>query len=378
MKHDPKHTAFEETAFGSMVQSDASAALAPSNEGGIVTYGGTVEKPNEDEPRLVIRGESLNPKIIGDDGETYLLVVQNKKPKLIHLPRPKSGISPYSAITDYLNCTFVFTYDGVGEFFFDLLACLGRRFGPIINRGRGIHGWQSSYSLGDTSALFGVGGQNGTGFLSLPGEACHVISDWKRLISFLKDRLGARITRWDGAVDDYTGQHSVDYAVKLYLSDQFNAGGNRPSCKQSGNWIEPDGSGRTFYVGKRENGKMARIYEKGMQLGAKWHPWVRWEIEYHNTDRTIPYEVLLEPGRYVAGAYPKALGWIRDDMQRIKTIQNTAEISYKRLTDTARVSLGPLINVMMNVEGSAEKVVEKLIREGIPRRLRLPLVGDLS
>lgn len=376
MNHDPKFTAFNEPAFGSMVQSEAPAALAPSNEGGIVTPGDALAIPNAADPRLVIRGESFSPEFIGADGETYLLVIQNKRPTLIHLPKPKSDINPYSAITDYLNCTFVFAHAGVGEFCFDLLECLGKRFGPITSRGRGIHGWQNSYSLGDSSGLFAVGGQNGTGFLSFPGEACHIIPDWNRHIDFLENRLGARITRWDGAVDDYSGGHSVDSAVELYLSDQFTAGGNRPSCRQSGNWILPDGSGRTFYVGKRENGKMARIYEKGMQLGAKWHPWVRWEVEIHNTDRIIPYDVLLEPGQYVAGAYPKALSWIHKDMQRIRTIQQTAEISYKRLTDAARISLGPLINVMMSVEGTAENVIEKLIREGIPKRLRLPLIGE--
>ena len=53
----------------------------------------------------------------------------------------------------------------------------------------------------------------------------------------------------------------------FYLTGQFNAGGNKPSCSQQGNWIEADGSGRTFYVGKRKNGKLLRVYEKGKQLG---------------------------------------------------------------------------------------------------------------
>ncbi len=47
-----------------------------------------------------------------------------------------------------------------------------------------------------------------------------------------------------------------------------------------------------------------RIYEKGKQLGDPESPWVRWELELHNTDREIPFDVLLQPGRYVAGAYP--------------------------------------------------------------------------
>lgn len=37
-----------------------------------------------------------------------------------------------------------------------------------------------------------------------------------------------------------------------------------PECDQAGNLINPNGDGRTFYVGKRKNGKMLRVYEKGM------------------------------------------------------------------------------------------------------------------
>lgn len=117
-------------------------------------------------------------------------------------------------------------------------------------------------------------------------------------MSYLRDTLNANVTRWDGAVDDYSGAHSVNDAVNLFLDGQFTAGGNTPSCNQHGNWIQPDGSGRTFYVGKRKNGKMLRVYEKGMQLGGQWHPWVRWEVELHNKDRIIPWDVLLEPGRF--------------------------------------------------------------------------------
>lgn len=173
-------------------------------------------------------------------------------------------------------------------------------------------------------------------------------------------------------MDDYTGIHNVDWAVQLYKEGKFNAGGNEPSCDQRGNWIKPDGKGRTFYVGKRENGKLLRVYEKGMQLGKLYDPWVRWEVELHNTGRIIPFDVLLKPGKYVAGAYPKTLGWIQEEMQRIRTIIKTGKISYGALTDHAARAYGKHVNAMMAVEGSAEKVVEKLRRDGIPSRLDTP------
>jgi phage replication initiation protein len=172
--------------------------------------------------------------------------------------------------------------------------------------GRGLHGWKQSFNLGETGAKLAIGGQNNTIFLNLPGEICTLIflDAWPVLSTLLENHYSASTTRWDDAVDDYEGQHSVDWAVEQYLANQFNAGGNRPSCEQKGTWIEPDGRGRTFYVGRRKNGKLIRIYEKGIQLSGPTSPWVRWEVELHNKQRVIPWDVLINPGPYVAGAYP--------------------------------------------------------------------------
>lgn len=323
-------------------------------------------------PPLVIRGESFDENGFPDSGESYELVAENRRPVLLSHPLPKPDGIPYAAITDYLNCTFPFNSAHLTQFFMQLFVCLGERFTPAVDRGRPLHFYETSYLLGQSSGIFAYGRQGG--ILSLTGEACHLVPDWQALVVFLRDKLGARISRWDGAVDDFAGTHSVDMALQMYLDGKFNAGGNEPSCDQRGNWIKPDGKGRTLYVGKRENGKMARIYEKGMQLGKPWHPWVRWEVELHNKDRIIPWEALLEPGCYVAGAYPKALGWVQEEMQRINTIKKTGNISYGCLIQHASNAYGKLVSVMMDIEGSSEKVVEKLIRDGIPKRLDTPSI----
>ena len=258
-----------------------------------------------------------------DTGEIFLALPPGKDlpfPPLVHLS--VAGSHPYAAITDYLNCTFKFSSsDPIEALFGVLFGVLGVKFAPAIDRQCGFHGYKRSFQLGDSSAIFAIGGQAGTAMLSLPGAACAIISDWHALALYLRDTLKANVTRWDGAVDDYTGSHSVNDAVELYLNGEFTVGGNMPSCNQHGNWIQPDGSGRTFYVGKRKNGKMLRVYEKGMQLGGRWHPWVRWEVELHNKDRIIPWEVLLEPGRFFVGCYPNALSWAQVEMSKIRTLQ---------------------------------------------------------
>lgn len=295
-------------------------------------------------------------------------------------PEGTTDTHPYAAITDYLNCTFAFdsSVDALSNFVRRLVAVLGEKFAPVVERDKGHIGYQKSFVLGCTSALFAYGGQRGTALVSLPGEACSVIQDWASVLALLSSLPASRITRWDGAVDDFSGFHSVDYAVACYWRGDFNAGGKSPSCNQNGNWIQPDGSGRTFYVGKRKNGKMLRVYEKGMQLGQRWHPWVRWEVELHNVDRVIPWEVLLEPARYVVGSYPKALYWVQEEMSRIRTVQRQTQISYEHLVEYASRAYGPLLNVMLEVEGTSDAVLDRLYRIGTPRRLQHPLVDSPS
>jgi phage replication initiation protein len=214
--------------------------------------------------------------------------------------------------------------------------------------------------------------------VSLSGEACALVQDWEAVVALGRDQLQGRITRWDGAVDDYAGAHTVDDALQLWDAGLFGSGGNQPTMEQRGNWAKPDGRGRTVYVGRRANGKCLRVYEKGMLLGAKWHPWVRWELMYGSEGRLLPWEMVLQPGPYVVGAYPKALAWVGEPASRIRTIQKQEQIGYNQLTYFARQQYGPFIETMMAVEGSAEKVVEKLRRDGVPKRLKHPFIDRPS
>ncbi|CAG0941154.1 hypothetical protein BROC_01303 [Candidatus Brocadiaceae bacterium] len=327
-------------------------------------------------PRLVIRGESFeeNP----ESGESQVLYATGNKGnfKLISIPIAKPDGEPLAALTDYLNTTFSFnpTRENIVLLVRQFTEYLGVEFGSLSPRKGGLHGYKHSFDIGKTGGLFAYGGQRGTALISLPGSACALIGDWTACKHLFDDILNARITRWDGAVDMFDGDPSVDDAVEWYKAGLFNAGGNKPSCRQNGNWLENDGTGRTFYVGKRKHGKTLRIYEKGKQLGDSASPWVRWELELHNCDRIIPWNVLLEPGKYLAAAYP-CMGWISVIQERIRTQQNTATVGYRHLVYYLSQAYGQLINVMLDVEGSPEKVIERIKRTGAPARLRL---GDES
>lgn len=299
---------------------------------------------------------------------------------VVAVPEPRSGTPGNSAITDWLNCTFPLADDprAIAEFFHQLIALVGELFAPMTETGRGLHGWRRSYDLGDTSAKFAIGGQRGKALLSLPGAACARIplAAWPRLADLLHGQYGGAITRWDGAVDDYEGVRGVDWAVEQYRADGFSTGGNRPQCEQRGDWVGKGERGRTFYVGNRKNGKLLRVYEKGKQLGEPTSPWVRFELELHNRDRVIPWDVLSNPGGYVAGAFP-CLSWITDAACRIRTTKNTQKIGYDTLTHHARQGYGRLLGVMLEQEGSADAVLAKLMRPGLPARLDLAIPPEM-
>jgi phage replication initiation protein len=215
--------------------------------------------------------------------------------------------------------------------------------------------------------VFAYGGQRDTAFLSLSGEGCALVADWERFIHLGRNVLAGRITRWDGAVDDFAGMHSVDLAAEMYEQGWFKTGGRQPSSDVAGDWIGRS-RGRTLYIGNRNNGKLLRVYEKGKQLGDLDSPWVRWEVELHNIDRVIPWEVLLAPDRYVAGAYP-CMSWVGADRSRVRTVKAQDDISYRRLIHAGSMAYGALINVMLEREGNPERVIALLRKFGAPRRL---------
>jgi len=371
--NDLNNSPFDKTAFGSLDRTDAAAPYDLTNEGGITTAETSAASHETDLPRLVTRGESFDEDTDQNDGESHELCIRDNKAVLITTALPVININPEAAIVDFLNCSFNFENIEIQEFFSGLLPILGHSFTPAIDRGMGFRGYKYSFKLGNSAALFAYGGNRGTGFLSFSGVSCHRIPDWPRLVDFLELRMKARITRWDGAYDDFSGTHSVDNALRMYQEGLFNSGGRKPLMDLRGNWIEPDGRGRTLYIGTSKNGKMARIYEKGMQLKIPFHPWVRWEVQLGNRDRVIPWEAVLHPGNYLAGTYINALSWISEEQSRIKTLQNTAKLGYESLNHWHKNSWGKHINVMMIKEGEdAERVIEILRRDGFPARLDLP------
>lgn len=247
----------------------------------------------------------------------------------------------------------------------------------------GMNGYHESRKLAYTDdrpfkdlGFIAWGGNRGTYQLYLTGEGCeyiHMIEDGFDHIYDLAKQASMKIKRVDIAYDDFDGKLDLDLAISLYQAGEFRITRN-PKIKQIGDFVTGhDIDGRTVYIGSRESGKMMRIYEKGKQLGDSSSPWVRWELELKAVDRVIPLDVLINPTEYYAGSYPALSNFkFCTSSKMIKTVKIKAKISMDKLIEYARNSYGKLFNVLAG-KNTPEKILEILSRDGIPKRLIIPI-----
>lgn len=310
-------------------------------------------------------------RIVADDG------------KAVEIPA-RRGWDGGAAFIDYLTFTchessFAIRQQGVTDHEVIVEASfvcdwvLG--YGVTSQRERGMFMYQRSYVLGDAYGIVCHGGQRDTVCISLTGIGCAAAKDgWEgRLYYFLSQcAQNPRITRIDLAHDDYEGTRSVDAAKEWHLAGMFASRGRPPSCEMRGDWLNPSGKGRTFYVGNSKNGKLYRAYEKGMQLGDKQSPWVRHEIEYRSVDREVPFDSLLNPAAYMAAAYP-ALAWISEKQKRVETTKRVVKANYEKAVEWVTKQCGGYLALFAEIEGGVEEAFKKLARpEKLPAKLMVP------
>lgn len=221
------------------------------------------------------------------------------------------------------------------------------------------------------------GGNRATYQVYLTGEACEYLQMIDRGLEIIYDvatHANQKIKRIDIAYDDFQGEYNIQTALDLYEAGEFRITRN-PKITQIGDFLNPNETdGRTVYIGSRDNGKMMRIYEKGKQLGETTSPWVRWELELKAVDRIIPLDALLNYDEYFKGAYPVLANFTKGTASRaIKTIQKMAKIVIDKAIEHASNGAGKLINVMVGLGNTPEQIVEKLQRDGFPKRLIFPI-----
>lgn len=248
-------------------------------------------------------------------------------------------------------------------------------YGITMKRPNGANFYKTSYDLGDGYGLVCHGGQRNTLLIAINGQGCAAAKPaWEyRLAEFIDKSEQGRITRVDLAHDDFNGVYfNADSVFKMYESGLFQNGNRSPNIELRGNWLNPNGKGRTINIGSRENGLYFRGYEKGKHLGDALSEWFRCEVEIKNTDRIIPTDCLRFPSHFFAAAYP-AFSHCSANPERIEITKKTVEASYARTKKWLKHQCGSALNLMQQVEESPEKVLQLVTREGkLPKGITPP------
>lgn len=216
--------------------------------------------------------------------------------------------------------------------------------------------------------------------LDLSGSACARISNWQTLQDWLGQQWETTLTRVDLAVDCLDGEFTVDHAREWLAEGQFTVGEGRPPRHSTpGDWLSPTPFyGRTLEIGRRENGKMLRAYEKGLQLApGSGDKWTRFEVELRNKDRDIPLDVLTRCDEYFVGAYVCLQQLLPVAGERIATHQKEGELSLGQLVQYCREAYGKLFTVV-RAHVDIDDFINLISRPGVPKRLEKATLGGLT
>lgn len=243
--------------------------------------------------------------------------------------------------------------------------------------GRGVHFYEHGLKIMSSETLLGAvwfGGdyQRGTVHCQIPGSGWLGADDSvnRRIVELLREFDVPYLSRIDLARDCFEGESDFDSMTRAYEDGAFKPSrGVMPST-----WAVLDRHrGSTRYVGRRENGRCIRGYEKSMQL-SRTTGWFRVEVELRSVGRRIPIEAVLDPAAYFAGTC-RFCADLADSsrVERIVTRQKTVELSVSHITDYARIAYGKLVRLLVDAGADADSIVSRLTVgvSGLPRRLRV-------
>ncbi|QRQ82535.1 replication initiation factor domain-containing protein [Paralysiella testudinis] len=253
----------------------------------------------------------------------------------------------------------------------------------------GRNGYATSYKMGDKKVNYGfvaMGGQNQRGSICFyfTGEGLVAAKNgWEhRLYSYIKDYAPfARITRCDLAHDFLNGDYTPEQAKQDWEAGLYTSRHTKPVAECVGSdWLTNENRGKTFYVGSRKSSRFARIYEKGKQLGDTDSAWVRVELEMKNKDIIIPHEVLIEPGKFLTGAYPVFIELFQKFNEAIakpERVKKMQDVGHEHVLKYASMQVSPAIKMLQQMGFTDSQIVECLLndRADLPKRL-MPAAFD--
>lgn len=325
----------------------------------------------------------------------------------------------YGATVDFLNVSFRGDEFGriaerpAEDFAHTLFSLLREQVQSLTFRERnGVYNYTRAWSLNrgalesDKPIMAGMiaftpekehqlGWTNSGLLMSLSGAGCHGI-DFKSFIQAVEE-FSPRITRIDLAIDYYDGKVNYHTVEGLYQEGCFApARGGMPRIQPiAPRRLSKDGmkkaDGFSLYIGKRGATKVVRAYEKAHQLAnvekipsIPFSKWFRVEFEVRAVSCEIPLEVFNDYDAFLTGIYPNLFpvlpppNHIGDKeftvrITRLDYHSPAAEVTIEHLKHYAKVSYGPLINVLKHQEKlSDEEIIAALLPDDlgkVPNRL---------
>lgn len=270
---------------------------------------------------------------------------------------------------------------------FDILEALRPCFGTVgqlleLKTGiKGKDGWTYAaelalpdHSLGRID--YGGDSQKEWVRVNITGEGCEWFQDWEAAENLDQVLVQAEIKRLDIALTTFKNEVNDALVAAAYEAGKFTCGGRPPSMRSIIN-SDPT-AGRTRYIGKRENHKFLRCYEKGWELlkdlpenaeFIKRVPGIlaefdhfgmaepknvyRVELELKDVDKHIPFTAIGRRDEVFAGAYPfcaellpGAAHWVMQELPSfkpraalLKSLEN-AFLSYGGIIKAAHLAYG--------------------------------------
>ena len=327
--------------------------------------------PRGDAPRLSWRVRSVGAP--APSARAVTRVESSSTPVISESLSPESRV----AKVDWLNATF----DHPPMSVHGLMSFVGGVMSKTVTAqlDGGLFGFTERHRLTallDDGAKVEVGSiacggesQKGRWLLQLNGKGCGLVVDWPSLQELLEG-LDAAISRVDLAVDFLEGEYSVDDAMTLYHEGAFINRGRNPELDTQGAWHEEGKKGRTMYVGKLKNGKTLCVYEKGRQLNMPESNWTRYEVRLGNRDRVIPLDVLTNPDKYFAGAYPALSNMLDSAAAEVPTVREEVKGSLAHGLHHLRRCYGKYIHQAIEATGCAVgDLVDEVRVFGIPKKV---------
>jgi phage replication initiation protein len=280
----------------------------------------------------------------------------------------------------------------------DCIDALRGSFGSLgpalraVPKKRGKQGFDRSdglflgdLAIGDMS--FGGEAMRGWVWVELTGTGCQWVEDWDRCEDDLAQLRDFQYKRVDIALDTYQREVTHESVTAAHAAGMFTTNGKPPSMRQ----IVPADpyEGRTVYVGKRDQPKFLRAYEKGYEQARKYPgievshidgvpvgDWYRLELELKAKQQLLPEDLIENRDQFFAGAYPYLQSVLDVEPQVLKLSRDKhPQRTLASMLEMLRTQYGnTLFTALTAYQGDIgavwEKIVgtkhnEKLIAEGV-------------